>query len=326
MIRAGRDDDAAGFIGLIGACWAEYPSMVFDVNAELPELHTLATYMAGRGGALWAAEQGGAVVGMAATYPAPEGWHVARLYVTASQRGTGLARRLLATAEDYARAAGAGRIVLWSDSLFVRAHAFYEKHGYVRRGGLRSLQDLSNSIEFGYAKPLAGLAVEALDIAAAESAERALAGILIGSVGDGSSVGFMPPLARDKALGYWREITRGVGQRSVVLLAAWLEGALVGTVQLGLAMPDNQPHRGDIRKLLVAPKARRRGVGRALMAAAEEAARQAGRRLLVLDTLAGGEAEPLYRSLGWVEAGTIPDYALDVGGAGHATRYFYKRV
>ena len=118
--------------------------------------------------------------------------------------------------------------MLWSDSLFVRAHAFYEKHGYVRRGGLRSLQDLSNSIEFGYAKPLAGLVVEPLDIAAAESAERALAGILIDSVGDGSSVGFLPPLARDKALGYWREITRGVGQRSLVLLVAWLDGVLVG--------------------------------------------------------------------------------------------------
>ena len=326
MIRPGRDADAAGFIALIGACWAEYPGVVLDVDAELPEVRTLATHIAGLGGALWTAEQGGEVVGMVATHPADDGWRLSRMYVAAGQRGSGLARDLLRRAEDHARAAGAARMALWSDVLFTRAHAFYEKHGYVRRGGLRALRDLSNTIEAGYAKPLAGLAVEPLDIAAAESAERALATVLQDCVDGGASVSFLRPLARDRALAYWRGVTRSVGQGDTVLLAAWLDGALAGTVQLGVDMPDNQPHRADLRKMLVASFARRRGMGRALMLAAEAAAFQAGRRLLVLDTWVGSAGESLYRELGWTAAGVIPGYSLDEHGNEQDTCYFFKRL
>jgi ribosomal protein S18 acetylase RimI-like enzyme len=326
VIRPGRDDDAAGYIALIGACWGEYPGVVFDVDAELPEIRALATYIAGKGGALWTAEQGGEVVGMVATYPANEGWHLSRLYLAASQRGTGLGRDLLTGAEDHARAAGALRMVLWSDVLFTRAHAFYEKHGYVRRGGLRTLHDLSNTIEAGYAKPLAGRVVEELDIAAAESAERPLATLLQACVDGGASISFLPPLARDKALGYWRGVTRAVGQGDVRLFGAWRNGTLAGTVQLGLDMPENQRHRADIRKLMVAPGARCRGLARALMAAVEQAARDSGRTLLVLDTRVDDHAEPLYRDLGWTAAGTIPGYALDGSGAAHATRLYFKAL
>ena len=325
-IRPGRDDDGPGFIALIAACWGEYPGVVCDVDAELPEVRALASHIADHGGALWTAEQDGQVVGMIATYPAGGDWVLSRVYADAQQRGTGLGLRLLRLAEDHARHAGAARMILWSDVLFTRAHAFYEKHGYVRRGGLRALHDLSNTIEVGYAKPLAGLVVEQLDIAAAESAERALALILRDCVQGGASVSFLAPLPLETALGYWRSVTRAVGPGETRLLVAWLDGVLAGTVQLGLDMPQNQTHRGDIRKLLVAPAARRRGVARALMQAAERAATEAGRRLLVLDTLAGRAAEALYRNTGWHEAGTIPGYALDEHGQAHATRYFFKAL
>ncbi len=176
-IRTGRDADAAGFIALIGACWAEYPSMVFDVERELPELHALASHFAAKDGALWAAEAGGELVGMIATYKLErDTWEIARMYVAAPWRGGGLARRLLLQAEAHARSRGARRLTLWTDTRFDRAHRFYERHSYVRAGPLRILDDLSGSIEFVYAKPVAG--IERLDAAAAASAERGLADLL----------------------------------------------------------------------------------------------------------------------------------------------------
>ena len=326
QVRAGRDEDAAGYVALIGACWGEYPGVAVDVLAEAAEVAALASHVAALGGALWTAEQDGAVVGMIATYPEGDAWMLSRVYLAPAQRGTGVGLRLLRLAEDHARDAGAARMVLWSDVLFTRAHAFYEKHGFLRQGGLRALQNPSNSIEAGYAKPLSGLVVEALDVAAAESAERALATILQDSVGDGSLVSFLPPLADEIARAFWRGITQAVGQGRARLFVAWWNGRLAGTVQLGLDMPQNQPHRADLRKLLVAPAFRRRGVGRALMLAAEAAARAAGRRLLVLDTRTDGGAGQLYRELGWVEAGTIPGYALDDAGQAHGTTFFYKAL
>ena len=107
---------------------------------------------------------------------------------------------------------------------------------------------------------------------------------------------------------------------------AWLEGALVGTVQLDLDMPQNQPHRAELAMLLVDPAARRRGVARALLRRAEQAAQRLGRPLLVLDTRAGDVAEPLYRSLGWQEAGRIPGFALDAAGTEQDAVFFWKRV
>ncbi|MEJ1974648.1 MAG: GNAT family N-acetyltransferase [Acetobacteraceae bacterium] len=227
-IRPGRDKDAAGFIRLIGDCWAEYPGCVMDVDGEARDLRALATHFATLGGRLWAAERDGAIVGMVATYPAVEAWQIARMYVAAAERGTGLARRLLALAEDHARSAGAHRMVLWSDTRFLRAHAFYEKQGYVRTGGLMALNDLSRSIEAGYAKPLTGLVVQALDVAAAESAESLLADILVACVDEGASVSFLPPLQRDQAAEYWRGVSRAVASGRTVLLAAWREGVLAG--------------------------------------------------------------------------------------------------
>ena len=118
-----------------------------------------------------------------------------------AQRGTGLAHRLLDTAEAHAAAQGAARLVLWSDTRFEEAQRFYGKRGYVRAGSIRILDDVTRSLEFRYAKPARGLVVEALDAAAA-SAERRLAEIVIACVAAGASVSFLPPLAQETAPGF----------------------------------------------------------------------------------------------------------------------------
>ncbi|WP_369413491.1 GNAT family N-acetyltransferase [Caldovatus aquaticus] len=313
VLRPGRDDDAPGFIALIGACWAEYPGCVLDVDGELPELRALATHFAGRGGALWAAERAGRIVGMVGAQPLPgdDAWEICRMYVAAEERGTGLADRLLGAAEAHARAAGARRLVLWSDTRFERAHRFYEKHGYVRAGPIRVLGDLSNSLEFRYAKPAHGLAVEVLDAAAAASAGRCLGGILTACVAAGAPLSFLPPLAPERARAHWRQVAAEVAAGKRVLLAAWRDGAMAGTVQLDLGAPESQPHRAEIAGLLVHPAARRRGVARMLLRRAEQAAAERGRRLLTLPAPADGAAEALCRALGWQEAGRIPGCVLD---------------
>jgi GNAT superfamily N-acetyltransferase len=161
---------------------------------------------------------------------------------------------------------------------------------------------------------------------AAASAE-ALAEVLIDCVQGGASVSFMDPLPHDKALAFWRGVAEGVARNERVLLVAE-DGAegIVGTVQLITAMPDNQPHRADVAKMLVHRKARRRGVAQRLMAAVDDAARSAGKRVLVLDTVTGGDAERLYERAGWQRVGEVPDYALMPDGALCSTTYFYRHL
>jgi GNAT superfamily N-acetyltransferase len=325
ILRPGRDEDAPQFIELMAACWAEYPGCVMDVDGEVPELRALATHYAEKGGALWTAETDGRVVGMVATQSLEDGvWELCKTYVHSTHRGGGIAHLLAGAVERHARAQGATRLKLWSDTRFDRAHRFYEKRGFVRAGPIRALNDLSNSVEFVYAKPLAGVAVEQLDAAGAASAERRLALILQACVEAGASVSFMPPLAEATARGFWRSASAGVAKGERLLFAGWLEGELVGTVQVEFAMAPNQPHRAEISKLLVLPEARRRGLARLLLARAEEAALRAGRTLLTLDTRAGDMAEPLYRSAGWLEAGRIPGFALNAERVPCDTVYFYK--
>lgn len=326
MIRPGRDEDAAGYIALIAACWSEYPGVVCDIDAELPEVRALASYMAGKGGALWTAEAEGGVIGMVATYPAEDGWHLSRMYVSASHRGTGLAQDLIKLAEDHARAAGARRMVLWSDVLFTRAHAFYEKHGYLRRGGLRALNDLSDTIEARFTKPLAGRVVEVLDVAAAESAERPFSAMLQACVAFGAATPFLAPLPRDAAMTYWRGVTRAVGQGEVRLFAGWRNGRLAGALQLGLAMPQNQAHRADIRLLLIAPGSRCQGLARRLLAAAEDAAREAGRSLLVLEQPCDDHSDEQFRDWGWQQTGLIPGCVQGAAGEAQPMRIYVKAL
>ncbi|MGQ9365485.1 N-acetyltransferase family protein [Azospirillum sp. ST 5-10] len=155
----------------------------------------------------------------------------------------------------------------------------------------------------------------------------ALAEVLADCVAGGASVSFLAPLAPGKALAFWQGVADGVERGERILLAAEdaADGALVGTVQVVLAQPENQPHRADVAKMLVHRRARRRGVGAALMRAAEDAARTAGKTLLVLDT-ASPDAERLYERAGWSRAGTIPGYALWPGGGLCDTTFFYKRL
>ncbi|HET6519840.1 MAG TPA: GNAT family N-acetyltransferase [Geminicoccaceae bacterium] len=169
---------------------------------------------------------------------------------------------------------------------------------------------------------------EVVALAAPEAGARLreLAAILVDAVEGGASVSFMLPFRHEEALAYWRGLLPAVAAGRTVLLAALIGGAAVGTVQLGLATPPNQPHRADVAKLLVHRRARRRGVGRALMARVEDEARRRGRTLLTLDTLTGGEAERLYLALGYVRAGVIPGYArLPTGPLGD-TSIFYKHL
>ncbi|WP_291295694.1 GNAT family N-acetyltransferase [Elioraea sp.] len=328
VIRPGRDSDAAGFISLIGACWGEYPGCVLDVDNEAPELRALATHVAGRGGALWAAEVSGAVVGMIAAVPLnhDQAWEISRMYVAQSHRGTGLANELLRKAEGHARAAGAKRMVLWTDTRFEAAHKFYEKNSYVRAGSIRVLDDRSRSLEFRYAKPITGTVVEVLDPAAAVSAERRLAEVLKACVDDGAVVGFLAPLPIEKARAFWRERGSEVAAAKRVILASWVDGEIGGCLQLDLDVPENQTHRAEVRQLLVHPEFRRRGVGRELMARIDQAALAHGRRILVLRTWPGGPAETIVRSLGWAFVGVIPGYAIRPTGEPVDEGYWWKRI
>jgi GNAT superfamily N-acetyltransferase len=159
-----------------------------------------------------------------------------------------------------------------------------------------------------------------------ESADvQALADVLLDCVEGGASVSFMHPLPRAKAIGFWQGVLASAarGER-IVLVAEDAAGAIVGTVQVVLDMPENQPHRADVAKTLVHRSARRRGVGAALMRAAETAAREAGKTLLVLDTVTGGDAERLYARLGWQRCGEIPGYALWPRGGLCSTTVFYR--
>jgi GNAT superfamily N-acetyltransferase len=157
--------------------------------------------------------------------------------------------------------------------------------------------------------------------------DRALAGlvdVLMDCVEGGASVNFMWPMTRAKAEAFWRGVAAGLARGDRALLVARdAGGTMLGTAQAIWAVPENQPHRADIAKMLVHRRARRMGVGAAVLAAAEQAAREAGRTLLVLDT-ASAEAERLYERSGWSRVGTVPRYALMPDGPFCSTVIFYK--
>jgi len=151
-----------------------------------------------------------------------------------------------------------------------------------------------------------------------------LSDVLIDCVEGGASVSFMLPMTRAKAETFWRGMAASAARGERVVLAAEdAAGGIVGTVQVIWAQPENQPHRGDLAKMLVHRRARRQGIGGALLTSAEDSARHAGKTLLVLDT-ASDEAERLYVRHGWQRCGVIPDYALWPGGGYCPTTFFYK--
>jgi GNAT superfamily N-acetyltransferase len=166
--------------------------------------------------------------------------------------------------------------------------------------------------------------IERVEAADTEAVLPHLTDILLDCVEGGASVSFMWPLARDKALQFWRGVLASAAQgERIVLVARDAQQRVSGTVQVVLVQPENQPHRGDVSKMLVHRRARRLGLGQALMQATESQALAAGKSLLVLDT-ASADAERLYARAGWVACGRIPGYALLPDGAPCATTYFYK--
>ena len=155
---------------------------------------------------------------------------------------------------------------------------------------------------------------------------QALADLLIDCVDGGASVSFMHPLSLQKALAFWRGVADGVARGERALLVADDDSGVVGTVQLVLAQAENQPHRADLAKMLVHRRARRQGLGQALLQAAEQLGRDCGKSLLVLDTVTGSDGERLYARVGWQKSGSIPNYALWPRGGLCATTYFYRHL
>lgn len=157
-----------------------------------------------------------------------------------------------------------------------------------------------------------------------EALLEGLADVLMDCVDGGASVSFMQPLTRERAVAFWRKVAAGVHAGERALVVAEDGHGVCGTVQLIFDLPENQPHRADLAKMLVHRRARRRGLGAALVRAAEQVARDSGKTLLVLDAVTDGDAARLYARLGWVRVGDVPNYALYPQGGFCSTTYFYR--
>jgi GNAT superfamily N-acetyltransferase len=155
-----------------------------------------------------------------------------------------------------------------------------------------------------------------------------LSAILIDCVEGGASVSFMSSLTRDRADIFWQAVAADVaaGDRILLIAENRSDGRMLGTVQLVLRQPENQPHRADVAKMLVHRQARRQGIGAALLRSVDEAARQAGKSVLVLDTVTGSDAERLYARAGWTRVGVVPNYALWPRGGFCDTTFFCKQI
>ncbi len=157
---------------------------------------------------------------------------------------------------------------------------------------------------------------------------KGLAALTVDVVAGNASIGFMDDLNLEKASLFWADVFERVLAEKVVLLIATddASGQVIGTVQLHVAQPDNQPHRADVAKMQVHSQARRLGIGEKLLLAVEKEAQKRGKHILVLDTVSGSPASFLYQKLGWIKVGDIPEYALFPNGAYCSTTYFYKKL
>jgi GNAT superfamily N-acetyltransferase len=164
-----------------------------------------------------------------------------------------------------------------------------------------------------------------LDAAAAPAAVNELANVLADCVQGGASVNFMLPYEAADAVEFFKKVIPSIARGETILLAAKADGRIVGTVQLGLDTPPNQPHRAEVKKMLVHRAARGKGIGAALLSQIETRARQKGRTLLVLDT-ASDDARRLYERGGWQRLGNIPDYALLPAGGLCDTTIYWKQL
>lgn len=178
----------------------------------------------------------------------------------------------------------------------------------------------------GLLATVAGVSIRALGAAEAEARLGELSAILVDAVAHGASVNFLAGFSDEEGRAFWRGQFSGIAAGERRLLVAEGDVGLVGTVVLTLAHQPNAPHRAEIGKMLVLSSARRQGLGRRLLGAAEEAAREAGRTLLLLDTETGSAGDVLYRSCGWTEVGTVPDHSLTTDGRLAAATVFYKAL
>jgi GNAT superfamily N-acetyltransferase len=161
----------------------------------------------------------------------------------------------------------------------------------------------------------------------AHAIRDALADLLIDAVESGAAVNFVAPMTRAKADAWWDGALASHAAGERLIFVAEADGRIDGTVQLILAPQENQAFRADLAKMIVHRRARRQGIGAALMRAAEDEARRLGRTLLTLDTQSGKAGEQLYAAMGWIKVGEIPDYATNPDGLGrHGASLFYKRL
>ena len=178
----------------------------------------------------------------------------------------------------------------------------------------------------------AGIAIRALDAAEAEARLGDLAEVLVDAVASGAGVNFMAGFTVEEGRAYWRSQLPSIAKRETLLLVAeaprghGAHARIVGTVLLMFAWQPNSTHRADIGKMLVHSSMRRHGLGRRLLAAAEDAALKAGRTLLMLDTVAGSAGEKLYRGCGWTAFGIVPSHARLPHGPLADTTFFYKQL
>jgi len=169
------------------------------------------------------------------------------------------------------------------------------------------------------------ITIERIGKDATASDIRGLAKLLVDAIESGAGVSFLAGLTEREAEEWWRSVVASSSDRAIILVARDAEG-VVGTVQLQPAWAPNQPHRGDVAKLIVHRRGRKRGIGHALMHALEHAAQAAGFTLLLLDTCRGYEAERLYASTGWIRVGEVPGFAINPDGTLCDTVFFYKRL
>lgn len=167
--------------------------------------------------------------------------------------------------------------------------------------------------------------VERLTSSACDDDVRGLAALLLDAIDSNAGISFMPGLTAADAEAWWRSLLATMPPRAVVLVARDDEG-IAGTVQVQPSWAPNQPHRGDLAKLIVHRRRRGEGIARALMIAAEREAAAAGLTLLVLDTCKGSAAERLYTSMGWVRVGEIPGFASNPDGSTCDTVFFFKKI
>jgi len=154
-----------------------------------------------------------------------------------------------------------------------------------------------------------------------------LADLLRATVAGGGAVGFMDPLGETEALAFWDRHAGGLVDGALALFVAMEGGAVAGTVSLDCGLPPNQPHRGDLCKMMVHPRFRRLGIARKMLDAVEAEARRRDLSLLVLDTRTGDAAQTLYAAAGFETVGEIPEYALDPDGAAlHGTTVMYRKL